>query len=97
MVSLASVPAALRKLFWDVNIETLGTEKHKVYIIERVLEFGDEEVYRWLFNTYANRDIIAVTKSSRRLSRPTATMMANFYNLLEGEVRCLQKPSSPAP
>jgi hypothetical protein len=44
MVSLAPVPAALRKLFWDANIETLDTEKHKVYIIERVLEFGDRKL-----------------------------------------------------
>jgi hypothetical protein len=97
MVSLASVPAVLRRLFWDANIETLDTEKHTVYIIERVLEFGDEEAYRWLFNKYSKGDIIAVVKSSRRLSRPTATMMANFYNLSEGEVCCLQKPSSLAP
>lgn len=94
---MASVPAALRPLFWDANIEALDTEKHKTYIIERVLEFGDEKAYRWLFNTYTNRDIIAVTKKSRRLSRPTAVMMANFYNLPEGEIRCLQKPSSLAP
>ncbi|MEW6181492.1 MAG: nucleotidyl transferase AbiEii/AbiGii toxin family protein, partial [Chloroflexota bacterium] len=60
--------------------------------IERVLEFGDEEAYRWLFGTYTSREIIAVVKSSRRLSRPTAMMLANFYNLPEGEARCLQIP-----
>lgn len=69
---MASVLTELRPLFWDANIQTLDTAKHKTYIIERVLEFGDEAAYRWLFNTYANTDIIAVTKSSRRLSRPTA-------------------------
>ncbi|MEW6448611.1 MAG: hypothetical protein AB1426_11070 [Bacillota bacterium] len=94
---MASVPAELRPLFWDANIQTLDTAKHKTYIIERVLEFGDEEAYRWLFGTYTSREIIAVVKSSRRLSRPTAMMMANFYNLPEGEARCLQKPSGPAP
>jgi hypothetical protein len=94
---LASLPAALRPLFWDANIEALDTKRHKTYIIERLLEFGDEGAYRWLFGTYTSREISAVVKNSRRLSRPTAIMMANFYNLPEGEVRCLQKPSSPAP
>jgi hypothetical protein len=27
-------------LFWDVDAETLDLEKHKTYIIRRVMEYG---------------------------------------------------------
>ncbi|WP_269456767.1 DUF6922 domain-containing protein [Thermanaeromonas toyohensis] len=43
---MASVPVRFRSLFWDTVPESLDTEKHKRYIIERVLEFGDEDAYR---------------------------------------------------
>jgi hypothetical protein len=39
-------------LFWDVDVETLDLKKHAFYIIERVLDFGDDEDIRWLFSCY---------------------------------------------
>jgi hypothetical protein len=39
-------------LFWDVNVETLDPKKHALYVIERVLDFGDDDDIRWLFSFY---------------------------------------------
>ena len=86
----SSVPQDLRWLFWDTDASTVDLERHRKYVIERVLEFGNEAAYRWLFATFSREDIAAVVKTSSRISRQTATMMANFYGLPKGEVRCLR-------
>lgn len=87
------VPSSLRAFFWDADVATLDVNKHKTYIIERLLEFGDEDAYRWLFSTFTDADIVAVVKKSRRISPRTAAMMMNFYRIPEEELRCL-KPAS---
>ncbi|MGQ9512424.1 DUF6922 domain-containing protein [Thermodesulfitimonas sp.] len=96
---MAPVPARFRAFFWDTDPEKLDLKRHKTYIIERLLEFGDEEAYRWLFRHYPEEEIKTVVKKSRRISRRTAVMMANFYAIPEGEVRCLRAASvlPPAP
>ncbi len=90
MVGLAPIPVRLYSLFWDTFPESLDTEKHKTCIIERVLEFGDEDGYRWLFATYSDEEIAAVVRTSRRISPRTATMMANFYDIPLEEIACLR-------
>jgi hypothetical protein len=92
-----SVPRELYWLFWDVDAKSLDPRRYKKYVIERTLEFGNEAAYRWLFQTFADEDIIEVVKNSRRISRRTAVMMANFYGLPETEVRCLRGPAADPP
>lgn len=88
------VPEQLKGFFWDVDVKELDIEKHKVYIIERLLDFGSEAAYRWLFATYTDTDIMAVIRRSKRISRPTALMMANFYSIPKEEVWCLSHAST---
>lgn len=87
------VPNEFKPIFWDADINSLDKEKHKQYIIERILEFGDEKEYRWMFKNYTDEEIVDVVKKSRRISRKTATMMANFYNIPGEEIRCLKEQS----
>lgn len=41
-----------QSLFWDADPKRLDTEKNVRYIIERVLDFGNDEEIRWLFQRY---------------------------------------------
>jgi len=41
-----------QSLFWDVDPKTIDPKKHARYIIERVLEFGNDGEVRWLFAFY---------------------------------------------
>lgn len=52
-------------LFWDINIETLNPDEHTSYIIERVLDFGDDDDIRWLFSRYPKATIKQVLDHSR--------------------------------
>lgn len=67
-------------LFWDVDPSTIDLHAHKRWVIERVLEYGDDAAIRWLRQTYTTRDIADVVKASRALSRKTA----NFWRLVLG-------------
>lgn len=62
------IARTLRKYFWDVNPSTLDLESHKQYIIERILDLGDEAAISWLRQKYSADDILAVAGDSRRLS-----------------------------
>jgi hypothetical protein len=97
--NIAMVPGDLKRFFWDVDPAGLDLMRHKAYIIERLLEFGDEKAVRWLFNAFSRDDIAAVLESSRSLSLKSR----NFWRLrfsgsdpLLGEPILLQSGAVPA-
>lgn len=61
-----------RTLFWDIDPDRLDLQENKDFIIERVLELGDDAAVKWLFSTYPRSDILNVIAKSRRLSRKSA-------------------------
>ena len=60
--------AAIEKYFWDVNPVDLDITTHKRYIIERILDMGDDAAVSWLRQTFSENDIEEVISTSRRLS-----------------------------
>lgn len=58
--SLAKAPPGgfRQSLFWDVDPSTIDPEKHARYIIERILQFGDQREISWMFSYYP-RDTVA--------------------------------------
>lgn len=46
-----------QSLFWDVDPKTIDPEKHARYIIERILDFGEDSDVRWMWQYY-NHDLI---------------------------------------
>jgi hypothetical protein len=79
-----------KKYFWDVDIEKLDIDNHKFYIIERLLNFGNEKTLIWLFRNYTKEEIKEVVKKSRSLTIKTARCWQNYFNLKEEEMRCFQ-------
>lgn len=65
-------------LFWDTDSSRLDLEQNKEYIIERVLELGDENAVSWLVSRYRRSEIKKVLGSSRRISRKSA----NYWSLV---------------
>jgi hypothetical protein len=54
-----------QSLFWDTTPEDIDPNKHARYIIERVLELGEPEDVRWLFQRYNRSDIKRVMNLPR--------------------------------
>ena len=58
--------------FWDTEPDRIDLQKNKEYIIERVLELGDDKAVRWLFAKYPRSEIKKVLARSRRISRKSS-------------------------
>ena len=56
-----------RSLFWDVNPAKIDQKKNARYIIERILDFGNTDEVKWLWNKYPVAQIKDVVKTSRAL------------------------------
>ncbi len=82
------IPEKLRPLFWDVDQSKLDLARHRVFIIERVLNMGDQQALAWLRTIVSDEEILQVVKNSRRLTRKAALCWKNIYHLDEDEMRC---------
>ena len=71
------IDQGLHKYFWDVSPAKLDPQAHKKYIIERILDMGDDPAVSWLRRTYSKADILQVIEKSRRLSAKSK----NFWKL----------------
>ena len=50
-----------QSLFWDVDPKTIDPKRHARYIIERILELGNDKEVRWMGHFYPTsliRDIL---------------------------------------
>lgn len=83
----------MRRVLWDVSPESLGLE-HSAFLIERILELGDEEACRWLFQQFPRDEIRKVAQESRRLSRKSAGFWAIYFGLPADQVRSLAQKES---
>lgn len=90
---MANLPAEFRLFFWDINdISKINTKKDKFFIIERLLNEGNEKTLKWLLNTYTGEEIKNVVINSRRLTLKTAYCWQNYFGLKKEEMRCFGKP-----
>lgn len=68
----------LKKYFWDTDIQNLDPQQHKTYIVERILELGDEEAVAWMKKNFDRDEILRIVNQSRRVSPKSR----NFWNLV---------------
>ena len=61
-------------LFWDVNPKNIDVKKNAQYIIERVLDFGNDKEARWLWHFYDKKRLKKVVLKSRCLRVETKTL-----------------------
>jgi len=90
---LRALPAFLKPYFWEVDFARLQLPEHEVYVIERLLEYGDDQAIRWLRRTFAPESIARVVRRSRRLSRNTANLWGLLLGIPREEITCLSTPS----
>lgn len=88
-----NLPSDLHDLFWDCRPETIDTETHAPYVLERILEYGSLAGVRWALGTYEAERIKEFIRSRgiRTLSRKTL----RFWALLLGleDEACFEKSS----
>lgn len=89
---MTNAPLFLKKYFWDIDFEKLDPIKSPVYVIERILEMGDDKAIKWLFKEFSKNLIIKVVRTSRGLSSQTATLWSLILGINKKSIVCLQTP-----
>ncbi len=75
-----------------MDFKGLDSKQDAHFIIERILEHGNQKAVKWMQNNYERKQIEKVLKKTRALSQKSANFWALVYNLNKNEVLCL-KPS----
>lgn len=63
-----------QSLFWDTRPSKIDAEKNAQYVIERVLDFGNDQEVRWLWNFYDKSLLKRVVAKSRALKPETKNL-----------------------
>jgi len=92
-----SLPKYLKKYFWDVEFEKINLNKHRVYILKRILEFGDEKAVAWMWKNFKKEEIRDVLSNFRGFSKKSANFWALILDIPRKDVLCLKKHSSKEP
>lgn len=66
-------------LFWDVDPKTIDPKKHARYIIERVLDFGNDQEVRWLAHRYSPRLLKDAVRKSRVLHAKSRSLWSLIF------------------
>jgi hypothetical protein len=67
-----------QSLFWDTNPNKIDPNKNAQYVIERILDFGNDGEVRWMCKFYQKDLLKKVVDNSRSLRKETK----NLWNLL---------------
>jgi hypothetical protein len=87
-----SIPKFIAKYLWDVEVGRLSLQEHSMFIIERVLEYGDLEALSWINKSYKKDIITSALKRSKRISSKSGNFYALFYNVPKDKLLCIRKP-----
>lgn len=68
-------------LFWDTDVKKLDLQKNSKYIIERIMDFGNDNEVRWMRKYYPKELIASVCKSSKQLHKSSRTLWTQLTSL----------------
>lgn len=68
-----------QELFWDVDPTTIDPDKNARYVIERILDLGDEKEVRWVVNQYPLSLIRDVINQSRALHDKSRALWSRVF------------------
>jgi hypothetical protein len=56
-----------QSLFWDTDPKRIDKNKNALYIIERILDFGNDKEVSWVYHNYDKNELQKVVDNPRRL------------------------------
>ena len=65
------IPREFKKYFWDVDFDKLKLNKHKNFILGRLLNYGASDKFNWIFTTFKNDEVksLLLNNGKQSLSR----------------------------
>lgn len=69
---MKKLPSNLKKkIFWDANLKDIDIDKNKNDIISRILMYGDDSAFNFLFNTYDKKTIYNTLITDKQIDKIT--------------------------
>ena len=88
---MKKLPKFLEKYFWDVEFEKLDLEKRRVYVLRRILDYGDEKAVSWMWKNFTEAEIKNILYNYRDLSLKSANFWAVIVDVKKEDVKCLSR------
>lgn len=68
-------------LFWDTDVKKLDIQKDAKYVIERIMDFGNDDEVRWMRRNYPKELIARVCNISKQLHKSSRTLWTKLASL----------------
>lgn len=88
---MKKLPEFLREYFWDVEFDKINFKNRKVYILKRILEYGNEKAITWMWKNFKKSEIKDTLSNFRGYSLKTANFWAFVLNIKKENVKCLNR------
>ncbi|MBM3209633.1 hypothetical protein FJZ40_05110 [Candidatus Shapirobacteria bacterium] len=85
-----SLPKFLYPFFWDINAKKLNPREKPYFVIQRLLDKGDQEAVRWVRRNFSSELIKETFQTMRDFSPQKGRFWSIFLNLPKKKVLCLQ-------
>lgn len=80
-----------KTLFWDTDYRKLDYKKHSSFVIERVLNYGDEKDYNELKKIYGLFKIKKIAKEINYINRKNINFWSIIFNIPLNSFKCTKK------
>lgn len=90
---MKKLPGFLKKYFWDVEFKKIDPKKSKIYVIRRILDYGDEKAVTWMYKNFKKSEMKNALSNFRGYSQKSANYWALILDIPKEEVLCLKKRS----
>jgi len=85
------LPMFLKNNFWDIDFSDLDKKKHSQFIIERILEYGNEKEVKWMRQNFTEKEIKTVVCKSKNISKKSANFWQLLFEIKKDDILCLKK------
>ncbi len=88
---MKKLPSFLEKYFWEVEFKKIDLEKYRIYVLRRLLDYGDEEAISWMWKNFTEAEIKNILYNYRDLSLKSANFWAVIVDVKKEDVKCLKR------
>ena len=94
---MTELPKFLKNYFWDTDFKGIDPKENRIYILKRILNYGDERAVSWMFDNFKKSEIKDALSNFRGYSQKSANYWVLVLDVPRKEVLCLKKRSSGEP
>lgn len=82
------------QIFWDIDLEKLDWEKHKLLIVERVIERGSLKAFQLTEQHYGKQAMGEIVKSIAFLNPRDMAFVSVYFAIPLTDLKCYTKKQS---